>query len=347
MFEHKYATVNPLFPKEREKRIVKNVVGDYSSISPGFSELKELLVYYSLLSGRTDVLCRTLPKLEKEERRAFHCESLPTVGIEIEIPFGLGETRDTQIKKYQDFANAFCVPYSIGSDHFELSPNFSYSWRTQRAFLHALSLLNCFPLSEADREKQFPFFELSDADKYSLHYNIGTPEDIANLAEYHKFNDSIRLVSIASGLAFSNPGRLYNRKTQNMVSTYKYALPSGKRKGADTDGRVEFRALGFGNRQGYEQLRIMQTFGALLFSGLRTEAGISCKNTVSDLWGEFKSSVFKILNTQQIDLGDLDNVLRRSVIDEVLATTTLSSDLAICMRNISLRFESFLRRGII
>jgi len=218
--------------------------------------------------------------IQAEKEAANYENSLPTIGIEIEVPI-----RDSRfLKQIIAVFDGLCFyQYHPENDQnekpelYELATHFSYSALTQAKILQELAKLGFVPLEPIPKNQNSNSafnFRIPKDNILSLHINIGMPEKIVDSGDFSNTNFQIdlSLINQAIALAFTSPERLTNRKTAHSLAVKSDASPSKKTEDsslkmiAKNFSRVELRAGEFRNQSTYEMLLKTQRLMAILFS---------------------------------------------------------------------------------
>lgn len=279
---------------------------------------------------------RHFERLAEDELRAEDSPYLPTIGTEVEVPEKL-PVRGNRSKLFQasqqlgipngwDEAWEFVVPYT-------------YNSRSQSALIHELirgGFISTEPTSEGPRK-------IYGAGDFSLHVNIGIPEDLNALAErFHLFHTlpphstdprifpesvteenqraswafrvSVDTLTNAFTYAFTSPERLRKRKTRSRHSisdnaTEKTKKPSRKIEHlfdeSDDILRLEVRSLEVRDKTLYRMLSEIQNISAALFSCHRQEKD-GGDEALGESWKTFQEKAWVILRQFGLQLDDLD-----------------------------------------
>lgn len=318
-------------------------------ISPGFDALARLS-YYNLLrfGGETKPLYPfSSSRLLAAEIRAMKDLPTPTIGIELEIPMKFVE--EWGYGCYSDLHGYLLCNDPHWSFH-EFQLPYSYSWSTQGAMLRALLRMGYIPTFRRNTPGLFPeIVGLPQQEVFSLHCNLGVPKWSRysrygwwNVHSGDGYKRDVRLLSIASGLAFSSKERLLSRKTSQSYTVCKKS--EGSSKGFDRGCRVELRALGFGNEHSYGQLAVLQDLGTALFASYLSGCPKFLRARVDALslvWKEFVGSVEESLPGSLDGFDAVFNLpFYMGELGRILDETNLQRDMLLRCRHFGFRVRS-------
>lgn len=253
--------------------------------------------------GRIDQLIR-------EERRTEMNSHIPTIGIEIEIPF---EPNPAQKELFQATLQ-FGIPKDRDYEGaWEFSVPYSHSAHVQAAIVREL-IRGGFIQTTSDQK------QIAGEGDFALHVNLGVPEnlrvsadvaheDATSEGESRAFSDSIHWLTNALTYAFSSSERLRKGKYNKSVQVVK-----GANSVEGTTERVEIRSLEVRDKTVYRMLEEIQMLGAGLFAAYK-ENPDDADHALAAIWNAFEEEVQQLFNEKETD----DHALEENVLVAIRA----------------------------
>ena len=267
------------------------------------------LYLYNVISRHPDVTDEELSKKVKYRLQSFsqvekaaqaETNPLPTIGIELEIPY-------SAIQGKVDLLKTLNIPnYSEGDDLREVNPSFSYSARTQARIIQELAKMNAVPLERVKGKQRVPNWS-----SLSLHVNLGLPE---NIRSFNLTETELYALSDTVTYAFSSPARLKSRKTDTSLNWNKSADRSKKTGNIEVPNaaeplRLEIRATEFKDYPTFRMLIEVQRLGAMLNAHIKRSSKQQMSETdnqLAELWQSFQEETIYYHRRLGLEADEVD-----------------------------------------
>ncbi|MCX6793105.1 MAG: hypothetical protein NTY12_03685 [Candidatus Falkowbacteria bacterium] len=267
-----------------------------------------------------------LGQYAKVEKQAEENMYLPTVGLEIEVPYGFKVD-----KELCEATKDLGIPQAgTGgtNETWEFASDFSYSAKTQTLIAHELIRGDFIETEGADQSRKIR----GDGD-FSMHLNLGFPLDLAEkISDDYDFKSRFKLKAdvLVNALtyAFVSPKRLVNRKTSSRMNLDKTANKAGKKiteapnldeynSDIVSSGRLEIRSLEVRDATLYRLVPEAQVLAAALFSSEADKPDKS-QEQLKNIWEDFSVKVQNIFTQFNLTFDTVDekSIRAAKAIDE-------------------------------